>query len=156
MEPGIAIGIVTGQPAKGRVAGSNREHAVIFILILPPLLLPLSCVSAPSPPKFPTSQLQAFHRGNISAKTEGSEEQVVRGMFTNEHCSKRGCFTPMGMLDEDGSIPSLLPNASLPSPAFPSSSREDALSALPHGFELPTSTKTHTGRLYTAAIVAAS
>lgn len=30
---------------KGRVFGTKGEHTVILILILPPLLLPLSCVS---------------------------------------------------------------------------------------------------------------
>ena len=57
-----------------------------------PLLLPLSCVSAPSLPKFPSSQPQAFHRGNISAETEGSEEQVATGMFADRRFSERGCF----------------------------------------------------------------
>lgn len=51
-----------------------------------------SCPSLASLPTFPSSQPQAFHRGNLSAETEGSEEQVVTGMFADRHFSERGCF----------------------------------------------------------------
>lgn len=80
------------QPVKGRVSEPKGQHTVVLILILPPLLLPLSCVSAPSLPKFPSSQPQAFHRGNISAETERSEEQVATGMFADRCFGERGFF----------------------------------------------------------------
>ena len=43
-------------------------------------------------PKFPSSQPQAFHRGNISAETEGSKEQVATGTSTDRCFGERGCF----------------------------------------------------------------
>lgn len=113
----------------------------------PPLLLPLSCVSAPSLPKFPSFQPQAFHRGNISAETEGSEEQVATGMFADWCFSERGCFgrtpPPTSALGGDGST-TRPPSAPLPSPAFPGSPR--ALAALLKGFELQTSAKNPGGK----------
>lgn len=66
---------------KDKFCRPKGEHSIALILILPLFFCPSLLSLPPLTPKSPSSQLQAFHRGNLSEEAEGSEEQVAPGMF---------------------------------------------------------------------------